>query len=110
MAIPPTPFPLQNSFQSPPTGIGTEALQRRPPARIESLVSPRTATGTQNIISFGRPRNTYEIGLFFLSFLLPFSVSFALFTADLFPMVASPVLPIPPFSRLVAAIFAAVTL
>ena len=112
MALTPTPLPLQNSFKSPATCVGTEALQRRPPAALEFFVSTRAITGARKIISCDDPRAAYCDYFLFLLFLLPHSVSAALNATDLFPTISFPVLapgfPFAPFCRLIAAMLAAI--
>jgi len=109
VTLPPTPLPLQNSFQSPPACIGAEALPRRPPGGCEFLVSPRAITGARKNFSCDDPRDAYDMGLLYLSFLLPPSVFLALSTANPLSIVALAVLPSAPLSCPVAALLAAVT-
>jgi hypothetical protein len=86
---------------------------RFPPAALELLVSPRTIAGARKITSFDDPRAAQSIGLLFLLFPLPHSVSAALSTTDLLSMGGLPVLlprfPLPPLRGFVAAMLAAVT-
>ena len=112
MALPPTPLPLKNSFESPATCIGTEALQRRPPAALKFFISPRAIAGARNKFSCDDPRAAYRVGFLFLPFLLPHSVSATLSAANLLPTISFPVLvpglPLSPFCSLVAAMLAAI--
>lgn len=113
MALPPTPLALQNSFKSTATRIGTETLQRRPPAGVEFLVSTRAIAGTRKKISGDDPRVAYRAVLLLCTFPLPRSVSAALSAAKLLPTLRFPVLapgsPLSPFCRLVAAMLAAIS-
>ena len=109
VTLPPTPLSLQNSFESPAACMGTEALQRRPPAGVKFLVSTRAITGARKFFSFDDPRDPYDSGFLDLPFLLPLSVFLAFGTADPLSMLALPVLPSAPLSCPVAALLATVT-
>jgi hypothetical protein len=45
VTLPPTPLTLKNALQSAATCMGTETLQRRPPAGVKFLVSSRAVAG-----------------------------------------------------------------
>jgi hypothetical protein len=106
------PFPLQNSFKSPATCIGTEALQRRPPVALEFFISTRAIAGARKIFSWDDPRAAYCDYFLFLPLLLLHSVSAALNAANLFSTISIPILapgfPLAPFCRLFTAMFAAI--
>jgi hypothetical protein len=112
VAFPPTPLPLKNPFQSPATRIGTEALQRRPPALLKFRISPRAITGARKYFSCDDPRAAHRLWFLFLSFLLPHSVSATLSAANLLSTISFsvllPGLPLSPFCSLVAAMLAAI--
>jgi hypothetical protein len=80
---------------------------------LEFFVSPRTIAGARKKISCDDPRTGYFFSFLLFLFLLPHSVSAALRTADLPPIgglsILLPSLPLPPFCRLIPAMFAAVT-
>ena len=112
VTIRPTSLSLQNSFESATTRMGTEALQRRPPATVEFFVSTRMIARTRQIISYDDPRFANRALVLLRALLLPHSVSVALNAAHLLPTITFSVLlpcfPLSPFCRLIAAMLAAI--